>query len=181
MFPQAPRLSPEYSHKAGLQTVITGKPLQIRPVMRGGHAGPVTMGRITRGPPCLTRPRDRMTSSWAFVQRRVGRRVSLPVVLSSLVQRGWRRHRAKGGVFAFAPTTGFLATSSTSTATTTCLFTRSAARREPSDSSAARSQGGIRSSHSQQYCARIKTHLLRDILPLKHFYIHYHFLFNKEQ
>jgi hypothetical protein len=64
---------------------------------------------------------------------------------------------------------GFLATTSTSTATTTCLFTRSAARREPSDSSAARSQGGIRSSHSQQYCARIKTHLLRDILPLKHF------------
>jgi hypothetical protein len=45
--PQAPRLSPEYSHKAGLQTVITGKPLQIRPVMRSGHAGPTTMGRIT--------------------------------------------------------------------------------------------------------------------------------------
>jgi hypothetical protein len=37
---------------------------------------------------------------------------------------------------------------------------------------ATRIQGGIRSSHSQQYCARIKTHLLRDILPLKHFYIH---------
>jgi hypothetical protein len=26
-----------------------------------------------------------------------------------------------------------------------------------------------------------QTHLLRDILPLKHFYIHCHFLFNKEQ
>jgi hypothetical protein len=104
MCPQAPRLSLEYSHKAGLQTVITGRPLQIRPVMRGGHAGPVTMGRITRGPPCWTRPRDGTTSSQAFVQRRVGRRVSLPVVLSLLVQRGWRRHRAKGGVFAFAPT-----------------------------------------------------------------------------
>jgi hypothetical protein len=70
---------------------------------------------------------------------------------------------------------------STSAATTTCLFTRPAARREPSDSSPARSQGGIRSSHSQQYCARIKTHLLRDILPLKHFYIHCHFIFSKEQ
>jgi hypothetical protein len=57
----------------------------------------------------------------------------------------------------------------------------SAARREPSDSSAARSRGGIRSSHSQQYCVRVKTHLLRDILPLKHFYIRCHFLFNKEQ
>jgi hypothetical protein len=41
MCPQAPRLSPEYSHKAGLQTVITGKPLQIRPVMRSGRIGPV--------------------------------------------------------------------------------------------------------------------------------------------
>jgi hypothetical protein len=104
MCPQAPRLSPEYSHKAGLQTVITGRPLQIRPVMRSGHAGPVTKGRITRGPPCWTGPWDGTTSSQAFVRRRVGRRVSLPVVLSSLVQRGWRRHRAKGGVFAFAPT-----------------------------------------------------------------------------
>jgi hypothetical protein len=104
MCPQAPRLSPEYSHKAGLQTVITGRPLQIRPIMRSGHAGPVTMGRITRGPPCWTRPQDGTTSSQAFIRRRVGRRVSLPVVLSPLVQRGWRRHRAKGGVFAFAPT-----------------------------------------------------------------------------
>jgi hypothetical protein len=32
------------------------------------------------------------------------RRVSLPIVLSLLVQRRRRRHRAKGGVFAFAPT-----------------------------------------------------------------------------
>jgi hypothetical protein len=38
MCPQTPRLSPEYSHKAGLQTVITGTPLQIRPVTRSGHA-----------------------------------------------------------------------------------------------------------------------------------------------
>jgi hypothetical protein len=74
--------------------------------MRSGHAGPVTMGRITRRPPCWTRPRDETTSSQVFVRRRVGRRVSLPVVLSPLVQRGRRRHRAKGGVFAFAPTTG---------------------------------------------------------------------------
>jgi hypothetical protein len=107
MCPQAPRLSPEYSHKAGLQTVITGRPLQIRPVMRSGHAGPVTMGQIARGPPFWTRPRDGTTSSQAFVRRCVGRRVSLPVVLSPLVQRGWQRHRAKGGVFVFAPTRAF--------------------------------------------------------------------------
>ena len=54
-------------------------------------------------------------------------------------------------------------------------------QKEANRPSAARFQGGIRSSHSQQYCARIKTHLLRDILPLKHFYIHCHFIFNKEQ
>jgi hypothetical protein len=72
--------------------------------MRSGHARPVTMGWITRGPPCWTRPQDATTSSQVFVRRRVGRRVNLPVVLPSLVQRGWRRHRAKGGVFAFTPT-----------------------------------------------------------------------------
>jgi hypothetical protein len=32
MCPQAPGLSPEYSHKGGLQTVITEKPLQIGPI-----------------------------------------------------------------------------------------------------------------------------------------------------
>jgi hypothetical protein len=32
MCPQAPGLSPEYSHKGGLQIVITEKPLQIEPV-----------------------------------------------------------------------------------------------------------------------------------------------------
>jgi hypothetical protein len=104
MCPQTPRLSPEYSHKAGLQTVITGRPLQIRPVTRDGHAGPVTMGRITRGPPCWTGSQDETTSSQVFVRWRMRRRVSLPVVLSPLVQRGLRRPRAKGGVFAFAPT-----------------------------------------------------------------------------
>jgi hypothetical protein len=70
---------------------------------------------------------------------------------------------------------------STSTTTTTCLFTRLATRREPADPAAAIFQGGIQSPRSQQYCAGIKTHLLRDILPPKHFYIHCHFLFNKEQ
>jgi hypothetical protein len=113
MCPQAPRLSPEYSHKAGLQTVITGRPLQIRPVMCSGHAGPVTVGRITRGPPCWTRPQDETTSPQVFIRRRVGRRVNPPVVLSPLVQRGRRRHRAKGGVFAFAPTFALRGTSST--------------------------------------------------------------------
>jgi hypothetical protein len=103
MCPQPPKLSPEYSHKAGLQTVITGMPLQIRPVTRGGHAGPVTMGRITRGPLRWTRPHGGMTPSQAFVWCRIKRRVSLPV-LSPSDRRLQRGHRAKGGVFAFAPT-----------------------------------------------------------------------------
>jgi hypothetical protein len=46
----------------------------------------------------IRRPRHRSSSD------DVWRRVSLPVVLSSLIQRLRRRHRAKGGVFAFAPT-----------------------------------------------------------------------------
>jgi hypothetical protein len=113
MCPQTPRLSLEYSHKAGLQTVITGRPLQIRPVTRNGHAGPVTMGRITRGPPFWTRSQGETTSSQVFDRRRMRRRVSLPVVLSPLVQQVRRRPRAKGGVFAFAPTFSLRGTSST--------------------------------------------------------------------
>jgi hypothetical protein len=113
MCPQTPRLSPEYSHKAGLQTVIKGRPLQIRPVTRNGHAGPVTMGRIARGPPFWTRSQDETTPSQVFVRRRMRRRVSLPVVLSPLVQRVRRRPRVKGGVFAFAPTFALRGTSST--------------------------------------------------------------------
>jgi hypothetical protein len=80
MCPQLPRLSPEYSHKAGLQTVIIGMPLQIRPVTRGGHAGPVTMGRIARGPLSWTRPHCGMPSSPVFVWCRSKRRVSLPAL-----------------------------------------------------------------------------------------------------
>jgi hypothetical protein len=52
--PSGAQVTPEYSHKAGLQTVITEKPLQIRPIMRSGHTGPVTMDQIGRG-------------RWAFV------------------------------------------------------------------------------------------------------------------
>jgi hypothetical protein len=85
MCPQLPRLSPEYSHKAGLHTVITGMPLQIRPVTRGGHAGPVTMGRIARGPLSWTRPRRGMPSSPVFVWCRSSE--GCPCLLSLLEQR----------------------------------------------------------------------------------------------
>jgi hypothetical protein len=39
MCPQAPRSSPEYSHKAGLLTVITEKPLQIGLVIHSAARG----------------------------------------------------------------------------------------------------------------------------------------------
>jgi hypothetical protein len=112
MCPQLPRLSPEYSHKAGLQTVITRMSLQIRPVTHGGHAGPVTMGRITRGPLSWTRLRCGMPFVASLRLVRYMRRVSLPV-LSLLAQLLQRRLRAKGGAIAFAPTFALRGTSST--------------------------------------------------------------------
>jgi hypothetical protein len=103
MCPQLPRLSPEYSHKVGLQTVITGVPLQIRPVTRGGHAGPVTMGRNARGPLSWTRPHYGMTSSPVFVWCRSSE--GYPYLLCPCLTGGYqRRLRARGGAFAFAPT-----------------------------------------------------------------------------
>jgi hypothetical protein len=39
MCPQAPRSSPEYSHKVGLQTVIIEKPSQIGTIMRSAARG----------------------------------------------------------------------------------------------------------------------------------------------
>jgi hypothetical protein len=103
MCPQLPRLSPEYSHKAGLQTVITGMPLQIRPVTDGSHTGPVTMGRIARGPLSWTRPYCGMTSSPVFVRCRSSE--GCPCLFCLCLTSGYqRRLRARGGVFAFAPT-----------------------------------------------------------------------------
>jgi hypothetical protein len=49
--PQASGLSLGYSHNGGLQTVITGKSLQIGPVTHIAVAGPDTTGRFPRGPP----------------------------------------------------------------------------------------------------------------------------------
>jgi hypothetical protein len=48
--------------KVGLQTVITEKPLQFRPVMRSDSAGPVMTGRIARGLSCWATSRDGATS-----------------------------------------------------------------------------------------------------------------------
>jgi hypothetical protein len=104
MCPQAPRLSSEYSHKVGLQTVITEKPLQIGPVTHLASRGLLQWAefhvglRVGRGRE-TGRPRRRPSSCSV-----VDEGWNPPVVSPPLVQRDWRRHRAKGSVFAFAPT-----------------------------------------------------------------------------
>jgi hypothetical protein len=56
--PRVSELSPEYSHKRRLQTVITEK--AITDVTRNMfiRAGPVTVGRIPHGPPDAMRTWD---------------------------------------------------------------------------------------------------------------------------
>jgi hypothetical protein len=75
------------------------------------------------------------------------------------------------------PFTGFLASALTAITTATYLFLKPAARRAPELSTATWIHRGIRSSYSQLYCARIKAHILSDILPLKYFYVLCHFAF----
>jgi hypothetical protein len=113
MCPQAPRSSPEYSHKAGLQTVITEKPLHIGPVIHSAARGQLQWAefhvglRVGRGRE-TGRPRRRpsfcsvLDEGW-----------KLPVALPPLVRRDWQRQRAKGSVFAFAPTFALRGTSLT--------------------------------------------------------------------
>jgi hypothetical protein len=113
MCPQTPRSSPEYSHKAGLQTVITEKPVQIGPVIHTATQGLLQwaefhMGLCGRRPRGMGRLRCRPSSCSMLDEG-----CKLPVALPLLVQRGWRRHRAKGSVFAFAPTFALRGTSST--------------------------------------------------------------------
>jgi hypothetical protein len=113
MCPQAPRLSPEYSHKVGLQTVITEKPLQIGLVTHLAARGLLQWAEfhvgLLVGRGCETgRPRRRPLSRSVEDKGWIP-----PVVLPPLVQRDWRRLRAKGGVFAFTPTFALRGTSST--------------------------------------------------------------------
>jgi hypothetical protein len=104
MCPQAPRSSLEYSHKVGLQTVITEKPLQIGPVKHSATRGLLQWAefhvglRVRRGRG-MGQPRHRPSSCSLLDEG-----WKLPVALLPSAQRDWRRHRAKGIVFAFAQT-----------------------------------------------------------------------------
>ena len=79
------------------------------------------------------------------------------------------------------PTPSILAATSTATADPA----RTTARRESAQSSSEGFQRGVRSSHSQQHCARVEAHLLTNILPQQQFfsifYIHYSPFVNKKQ
>jgi hypothetical protein len=104
MCPQAPRSPSEYSHKAGLQIVITEKPLQIRPVIHSVVRGLLQWAEFYEGLHVgrgrkTGRPRRRPSSCSLSDEG-----CKLSVALLPLLQRDWRRHRAKGSVFAFAPT-----------------------------------------------------------------------------
>ena len=90
MCPQAPGLSPEYSHKGGLQTVITEKPSQIGPIMRSAARGLLQWAefhvglRVGRGRG-MGRPRCRPSSCSVEDEGWTS-----PVVLLPLVQRDRR-------------------------------------------------------------------------------------------
>jgi hypothetical protein len=90
MCPQTPSLSPEYSHKAGLQAVITSMPLQIGPVTqrrprRARYNGPDHTWASELDEAAL---RDGVAAGlvWCRMERRVS-----PPVLSLSDQRLQRR------------------------------------------------------------------------------------------
>jgi hypothetical protein len=91
MCPQALRLSPEYSHKVGLQAVITEKSLQIGPVTHLATRGLLQWAEFPLG---LRVGRERRTgrprrrpSSCSVVDEGWNPSVVSPL----LVQRDWRR------------------------------------------------------------------------------------------
>jgi hypothetical protein len=56
--PRVPGLSPEYSHEGRLQTVITVNLITDTALITPVHAGPISMGRITHGPPSVVGERE---------------------------------------------------------------------------------------------------------------------------
>jgi hypothetical protein len=107
MCPQTPSLSPEYSHKAGLQAVITSMPLQIRPVTqrrprRARYNGPDLTWASELNEAAR---RDDFVAGLRLVPNQAK---GVPACCLCLTSGYQRRPRAKGGVFAFAPTLSLL-------------------------------------------------------------------------
>jgi hypothetical protein len=71
----------------------------------------------------------------------------------------------------------FLGPTPISATITTHSDPKPAARRAPARTATTWFSGGIRSSHSQQHCARIQTYLLKNILFLMYLYLLCHFSF----
>jgi hypothetical protein len=128
--PRVPGLSPEYSHEGRLQIVIKVNLITDTTLITLVLVGPITMGRITHGPPPVVREREvrrrRQGLLLATREQRGShrpppdRRPQLVLVCSVdlafvCIRRG-RSRRAKGGMFAFAPTFALQGTSSTKSA-----------------------------------------------------------------
>jgi hypothetical protein len=128
--PSSTRFIPEYSHEGRLQAVITVKAFTDTACNTLILAGPITMGRIPRGPPevvttweirrlrqslrLATRPRRGQRRSPSGRCLRLVRARSVDVTICAV---GKQSHtRAKGSVFAFAPTFALRGTSSTKSA-----------------------------------------------------------------
>jgi hypothetical protein len=73
--------------------------------------------------------------------------------------------------------TSFLASAPTATTIATYSYPKLAARRALARPTAARFQGGVRSSYSQQHCTRVEAYILRNILLLMYFHLLCHFIF----
>jgi hypothetical protein len=56
--PRVPSLSPEYSHEGRLQTFIMVNLITDTALITPVHAGPISMGRITHGPPLVVGERE---------------------------------------------------------------------------------------------------------------------------
>jgi hypothetical protein len=123
--PQVPGLSPEYSHEGRLEIVIKVNLITDMALIALVLARPITMGRITHGPPLVVRAQE-VRLRLATRERRgshrppSGRRPRLVLVCYMDVafvcaMRG-RSRRAKGSVFTFAPTFALRGTSSTKSA-----------------------------------------------------------------
>jgi hypothetical protein len=111
--PSGAHVTPGYSHKAGLQTVITEKPLQIGPVIHSAARGLLQWAEFCVGLHVGRGRRTRRPRRWPSSCSLSDEGCELPVALLPLSQRDWQRHRAKSRVLAFAPTFALRGTSST--------------------------------------------------------------------
>jgi hypothetical protein len=130
LHPRVPGLSPKYSHEGRLQIVIKENLITDTTLIALVLTGPITMGRIPHGPLLAVTPWEarRLWQGLRLAtreQRGPHRSTSsrcLWLVLTCSVNVAFvctmrrRSHRAKGSMFAFAPTFSLRGASSTKSA-----------------------------------------------------------------